>query len=261
MRRLTAALRGLVPSAARQPLRRAYMRLRHRGHARHCPCCGSSLRRFVPFGHVPRPEAQCPVCHALERHRAVLLFLQRRTDLFRRPHKLLHIAPEPALAPIFARAPGLEYISGDLADPLAMVHVDITALPFATASFDVVYCSHVLEHVEDDRAALAELHRVLRPGGWGVLQVPICAAKTWSDRAIVTPEQRLAAYGHPEHVRCYGPDYLDRLTGAGFAVEVVPFVESLAEEEIRRMGLCRGDDIHLCRKEPAQSSPSRESSA
>ena len=89
------------------------------------------------------------------------------------------------------------------------------------SSSDAIICNHVLEHIPDDRKAMKELRRVLKPGGWGILQVPISyvLAATHEDPSIVTTEAREQAFGQYDHVRIYAKDYVDRLVGAGFKVE------------------------------------------
>lgn len=224
-------------------------RLRHRGSLRYCPCCDSNLSRFRPFGLIPRPEALCPVCGSLERHRLMYLYLQAKTDLFDGRHKrMLHVAPEPQLSRLFSRRPAIEYLSADLQNPAAMVKMDVTDIQYPDESFDVIYCSHVLEHVLDDVTAMAEFYRVLKPGGWAVLQVPITAERTLEDPAVTSPEERERMFGQWDHVRRYGPDYKERLVAAGFLVEVDDFVRELGDTKILHYGLMANEDVYICRK-------------
>lgn len=134
----------------------------------------------------------------------------------------MHVAPEAGISERLREMP-IDYVSTDLESPRAMRHDDLTALPDADDSFDVVICNHVLEHIPDDLAAMREVHRVLRPGGFAVLQHPIFRrSHTLEDPAIATPEERLRVYGQEDHVRRYGWDFVDRLAAAGFAdVEAV----------------------------------------
>ena len=165
---------------------------------------------------------------------------------------MLHIAPEPSLSPKFRAARNMDYLSADL-DPVkakAMVKMDITDIQFPDNSFDVIYCSHVLEHVPDDRKAMRELARVLKPSGWAMLAVPIPRDKTFEDPKITTAADRERVYGQYDHVRAYGPDFADRLRESGFAVTVDNFPSKISEEMVRRHGLSR-KDIFLCRKQSA----------
>ncbi len=161
---------------------------------------------------------------------------------------MLHIAPELQLSRLFRAQPSLDYLSADLKSPRAMVKMDITDIPYPDHTFDVIYCSHVLEHVPDDRKAMRELHRVLKPGGWAILQVPITAKATVEDPAVTDPQERLRLYGQIDHVRRYGPDYKDRLVEAGFGVILEQFVQELNERQVRRFGLNKCSPIHLCTK-------------
>ncbi|HYD99540.1 MAG TPA: methyltransferase domain-containing protein [Alphaproteobacteria bacterium] len=189
--------------------------------AYHCPLCGTSAVRFLRFGLAGRRNAQCPACGSLERHRLLWLYLGRHTPALRRRLRVLHTAPEPALAQRLGAWHGRGYVSVDRFDPHADVQADLTDLPFPAGRFDLVITSHTLEHVPDDRRAMAELARVLRPGGRMVVMVPFDPRiETQEDRSLTTPAQRLAAYGHPYHYRIYGRDLSDRLDAAGLTVTV-----------------------------------------
>lgn len=143
------------------------------GRARWCPICHRSSRRFREFGRaVLRKEAQCIHCNSLERHRFVWLYFQERTDLLDgRQKKVLHVAPELCLEPLLKERLVRDYITADLEDPRAAVKMDLTDIQFPDDTFDVIYCSHVLEHVPEDRRAMRELRRVLKKGGWAILLV------------------------------------------------------------------------------------------
>jgi ubiquinone/menaquinone biosynthesis C-methylase UbiE len=127
--------------------------------------------------------------------------------------------------------------------------MDAEHLTFPDNSFDVIYCSHVLEHVPEDRKAMRELARVLKPTGWAVLAVPVIRDKTFEDPKITSPADRLRVYGQEDHVRAYGQDFADRLRESGFDVTVDPFARGLSEEMVQRYGLSR-EDIYFCRKHP-----------
>lgn len=213
-----------------------------------CPCCGARARRFLSFGVVPRPGAQCPRCGALERHRLLWLWLRDRTDVFTSPVRLLHLAPEPVLRERFERQANLDYVTVDLQSPLADLRADVQRLPFPTGAFDAVIANHVLEHVDDDRAAMVELGRVLRPGGWAVLQVPLDETRetTFEDPAVTDPAARERLFGKDDHVRVYGRDYGQRLRDAGFEVRPEPFARTLGPQAMRRYGLL-DEDVYACR--------------
>jgi ubiquinone/menaquinone biosynthesis C-methylase UbiE len=130
-----------------------------------------------------------------------------------------------------------------------MVKMDITNIEYDNQSFDVIYCGHVLEHVQDDRRAMREFHRVLRRNGWAILLVPITAEETFEDPSIVDPKQRLEAFGQEDHVRRYGPDYIDRLCEAGFKVDVAKVEDLVDKDDAIRMGFnSASGEIYYCTK-------------
>ena len=184
----------------------------YRGKGRWCPVCDQSSRRFLPFGVEARPDAQCPRCGSLERHRLVWLYFANRTDLFDGNLKrMLHVAPERTFEARLRKRLGAGYLTADLFDPHVMVQMDICNIQYPEESFDVIYCSHVLEHVPDDRRALGEFGRVLKRSGWAILLVPITVDRTVEDPTVTDPAERLRLFGQDDHVRRYGPDYVDRL--------------------------------------------------
>ena len=223
-------------------------RLLYHGQKRFCPVCEIKSRKFLSFDR--RMDARCPHCGALERHRLVWLYLSRKTNLFSgAPRTLLHVAPEPCLAPRLKKRLGKNYLSADLNRRRAMVRMDVTAIPLPDESLDAIYCSHVLEHVPDDRKALREFQRILKHGAWAVLLVPISASRTMEDPGIVTPRERKKAFGQEDHVRRYGPDFIDRLQEAGFSVLVGRTADLFSAEEIVTMGLTPASgDIYYCSK-------------
>ena len=224
--------------------------LRFVGWARRCPVCGWPARRFRPFRHHPNPEAACALCRSLERHRFFWAYARSRTDLFDgRPKRMLHVAPEECLAGRLQERIGRGYLSADTMDGRAMVRMDVTAIDHPDETFDVIYCSHVLEHVADDRKAMRELHRVLERTGWAVLLVPVLVERTIEDPSVVDPAARLRLYGQEDHVRLYGRDYVDRLKEAGFDVEQIDVPDVFTEREAQRMGIAKdAGSIHLCRR-------------
>jgi len=242
-------LQRLKPAA--RAARNFIYQIAYRGTGRWCPLCDTETRRFRPFGVDERREqAMCVHCGALERHRLIWLFFERQTDLFTLPPKrMLHIAPEPCEERIRRRV-GAGYVSADLADPTVDVRCDVARIPYPDGWFDAVYCSHVLEHVADDRQAMRELRRVLAPHGYAVLLVPITAAETFEDPTITAPRDRLRAFGQEDHVRRYGPDFVDRVRESGFDVRVVRARDIATPPEISTMGLDATGEIFLATKRP-----------
>ena len=176
------------------------------------------------------------------------MFFRKQTDLLDGEDKrVLHVAPEACFERKLKRQLGNGYLTADFSDPRAMVKMDITDIQYPDHCFDVVYCSHVLEHVDDDRKAMREFWRILKPGGWAILLVPITADKTFEDPSIDTPSERLRVFGQEDHVRRYGPDYVDRLREAGFDVTVSGPKDFLSPHEIDQ--LATGErQIFYCEK-------------
>jgi SAM-dependent methyltransferase len=218
----------------------------------HCPVCNSDVDEFGPGGHARRPGVKCPVCKSNSRSRLAWLFFERMTDLpSGRRQAMLHIAPEYALARRLPQMPGLDYLSADLDPDKAMVRMDITAIDYPDASFDCIVCSHVLEHVPDDRRAMRELARVLKPAGWVLFMIPMKLERTVEDPSITDPAERDRLFGHPEHVRRYGRDFVDRLEESGFSVRQMALSDIASADEARRMGLeagLAGNAVFRCTK-------------
>lgn len=225
------------------------------GRGRECPVCGTKRRKFLPYGYVvSRDNALCPNCLSLERHRLLWLWLQRESDLFERRPRLLHVAPEVCLMRHLRRAYAgggneKDYVTADLESPLADLHFDIQLIPLADESFDVIFCNHIMEHVEDDLRAMSELYRVMRRGGWGVILSPVelDRATTFEDDSITDEAERTRIFGQYDHRRVYGHDYADRLREVGFEVEDLDYAASLSPDERNRFALPT-DHLYIVRK-------------
>jgi SAM-dependent methyltransferase len=224
-------------------------RFAERGDAVECPICERTFRRFLPY--AGREGAVCPGCGSAERHRLLWLWLCEEDRLRGR---VLAFGPDDATDERLRHLSRVRYTSADIDASQAMVAADITALPFDDDAFDVILCSHVLEHVEDERGALAELQRVLRPTGWAALMVPVdrSVAVTLEDPAATTQQQRLERFGQIDHVRLYGADVAQRLG----ADEVIDPLQRFGAEREARFGLRRQDrfgpdEIYLRRGRPA----------
>jgi SAM-dependent methyltransferase len=160
----------------------------------------------------------------------------------------LHLAPETSFIEKFQRLPGVTYVSADLLSVYASVQMDITKMAWPDASFDAVYCSHVLEHVPEDRQAMREIARVLKPGGWAIIQVPVSRHHTIEDASVVEPYERERLFGQRDHVRLYGLDIQERLAAADFDVAVVFGPQFIAPHDCERMGISLHEPIFHCRK-------------
>ncbi|MFA8436975.1 MAG: methyltransferase domain-containing protein [Marinifilaceae bacterium] len=223
------------------------------GNKVECPVCGGHFRKFLPYGYTKvtgRDNALCPRCLSLERHRLLWLFLKEKTSFFDASLKVLHIAPEQCFYKRFRALPNLDYTTADLESPLADVHFDVQAIPFSDHSYDVVICNHVLEHVDDDRKAMRELHRILKPGGFAILQVPqdTNLETTYEDPSITDPAEREKHFLQKDHLRLYGLDYADRLAECGFEVVQDGYVKELNAELVEKYRLPKNELIYFNRK-------------
>jgi SAM-dependent methyltransferase len=246
---MTIPIKRLVPIGMKSRLKAAAKKIRYFGRKRFCPVCENHASSFEPMGVIRREEAKCPYCGSLERHRLFWLFFDKHSALFSPPRKkMLHVAPEPIFEKKFSRSENIDYLTADLANPRAMVKMDITDIRYPDNSFDVIYCSHVLEHVLDDRKAMREFRRVLKPSGWAVLQVPINAEKTFEDPSITDPAERERVFGLRSHVRRYGPDYEERLKEAGFLVKRISATDIVSEKDMERMRISNAEAVFYCTK-------------
>ncbi|MEO9871754.1 class I SAM-dependent methyltransferase [Ekhidna sp.] len=219
----------------------------YKGSKVECPICESKFRKFLPYGRKSRSNALCPKCLSLERHRLIWLYLKQKTDFFTKEAKMLHIAPELCFMDRFEALENLDYITADIESPLAQVKMDIHEIPFEDNSVDIIFCNHVLEHVDDDLKALSEMRRVLSPGGWAILQVPFfypLPKTTYEDKSIVDPKEREKAFGQDDHVRMFGEDYGKRLASAGFNVVEEKLIDELSADEKSRYALPEKEIIY-----------------
>ena len=227
------------------------MSLFYKGNNVECPVCGGHFRKFLPYGNTGIDNRLCPGCLSLERHRLIWLFLKQKTDFFDASLKVLHIAPEQPFIKKFKALKKLDYTTADLLSPIADVKMDIRDMPFGDNTFDVLLCNHVLEHIDDELKATKEIYRVLKPGGWAILQVPldIKLDETYEDSSIVSQSDREKHFGQYDHVRLYGKDYPQRLEKSGLKVFPDKLVEEIGDELAERYRLDKKEYLYLCRKE------------
>jgi SAM-dependent methyltransferase len=214
-----------------------------RGDGVECPCCA---RTFKLFMFSPYMATLCPNCLSIERYRLLCLFLDEETDFGSREMRVLDIAPMWSFQEFCRRHDKVEYLSIDIASPIAMRHMDIRALDLPDDQFDCIICYHVLEHIDNEAKALSELRRVLKPDGWAVIQVPIHVPRT-VERSDLTEAQAGRILKFPDHRRAYGPEYSELLEAAGFEVQVVPFARSMSPEQLKRYGIDATEDIYVSR--------------
>ena len=246
------------------------------GASAHCAVCDRQVGGFLPYrdGWAGAPEVlsllsvegsdldnfECPRCGAHDRERHLLMYL-RAVGLWNRlpGMRILHAAPERRLSPMIRRCKPARHLRCDLFPAEEGVQrVDLQEIPEADGSFDLVIANHVLEHVADLDAALAEIGRVLVPGGYAILQTPFARAleESVEDPAVRSEAERLAKYGQEDHVRLFGRDVFARFeAGLGATMVGGDHNDLLPGVDPRRAGVNAGEPFMLFRKAGGSSDP------
>ena len=215
-----------------------------------CPVCENKFRKLLPYGNKGIDNRLCPSCLSLERHRLLWVFLKEKTSFFTEELKLLHIAPEQPFLKKFKKLKNIDYITADLVSPIADVKLDIQNMPFGEGEFNVVFANHVLEHIPDENKAITEVYRVLKKGGWAIMQVPLDVnrKKTYEDSSIKTEAEREKHFGQYDHLRLHGLDFSERLKKGGFEVEIIDLVNEIGKDKADFFRLDLTEKIYLCKK-------------
>ncbi len=207
-----------------------------------CPCCGKSSLKFLRKGNglEYRENAVCPNCGSLERTRLLYLYLKNETAIFQGSPRILHFAPEYILKKKLIGNPN--YIDVDINPNFATFKMDITDIQFPDSYFGYIICSHVLGHIPDEKKALNELIRVLKPEGnlfiLSLLDPEL--SETLEDPNAVTPIQKLHQYGEKDLERLYGVDFPDRISTSETRIEKIDYRDRFSDEERQKMSLGDG---------------------
>ena len=239
--------KSLIPSGllyAIEPKLRTLVALQYKGNQHVCPVCGAQLSKFIPL----RVDHLCPKCGSIERKRLLWLFLQKEV-LGAKAIKMLDFSPNRYLAKALKKVLGSNYISSDFGSPHFDQRYYICAVPLADNALDIIICYHVLEHIPDDKKAMQELFRLIKPGGKLIVQVPHREADTYENAAITTPEGRLEHFGQDDHVRWYGrTDFVSRLENVGFEVKELKYAQTFDGAAQLKYGLRKDEIIFVCTK-------------
>lgn len=228
----------------------------------YCILCGKQVVEFMPFGveeeifsqhHIIgggyRQNAICPHCKSIDRERWLYYVLKHFTSIFHKRCSVLHFAPEKRIEMLIRANDSCEYYTGDIVQGRAEHVVDVTDIQFKNEMFDYIIINHVLEHIPDEKRAISELIRVLKPEGEIILSFPVCMDQsTFEDPAVNTEQQRLRFYGQKDHVRLYGNDFKERIEAYGLNVEVKSPCVIQGAQQVAKYGLIEEDIIMVCRK-------------
>lgn len=216
------------------------------GNRVECNFCGWTGFAFLPAGSPQQANRLCPKCFSLQRYRLLRFYLQENgMGKITEPFRLLEVAPNPVFQKFCKSIPNVTYVSADLETQNAMLLSDLTKMGIKDDAFDIIVCFHVLEHIPDDKAAMKEIGRLLKPDGFGLLMVPIDREKTFYD-PNVSPEDYERVYGQRDHVRRCGMDYEKYMIDVGLNVEMVDVFQYIPDIVLTRYAL-RGDDRYLFR--------------
>lgn len=232
------------------------------GSLKQCNICGHNVGKFLPAGieeevfkhhHIIgggyRESCTCPYCGAGDRQRWLYYVLQKKIDLFNASGKILHLAPEKSIQKYIRQNKQIDYYTGDIRPGRAMYVIDITDIQYKDNTFDYAISNHIMEHISDEEKAVSEIKRVLKPSGKWIFSFPVCTdMKTYEDKTITSPEQRLKAYGQKDHVRLYGYDFAERYERYGLKLQIYSPKNELDDDEINKFGFIKDDIIIVATK-------------
>lgn len=247
------------------------------GTKNYCPVCDSNLRKFDSLrnylnGKFVKPVLVngvkhfaddyetlsidtffCPVCGAQDKARLYAMYLNSKVRKMYNGTKLklVHFAPEGGLGELLRNNHYIKYRSADLYRTDVDDKADLTNLSnYSQESFDIFICSHILEHIPDDKLAISELYRVLKKNGIGIVMVPILLSlnNTFEDKSIIDEKDRLIHFGQEDHVRIYEKnDFILRLENVGFNVKLLG-VSFFGEDLFKKIGLNFSSVLYIVEK-------------
>ncbi|MBC2714885.1 MAG: class I SAM-dependent methyltransferase [Desulfobacteraceae bacterium] len=224
-----------------------------------CPISETFFDEFVPLFKAYDPGlSTCeqprisPDSGARDGLRLQWLYLKNETELFKSNIRLLHFGPEYGFYKRFITMDNIRYFPVDKNNrkySRDVGYADLAGLDFQTDAFDMIICNHILEHVDDDKQAIREMYRVLKPGGTAIITVPIDHSRSRSheDASITNPKDREREFGQWDHLRYYGLDFHQKLASKGFTVKTVYYAKTFSSEDVAKFGLVN-EPVFVCQK-------------
>lgn len=245
--KLKKILKKIVPESIirkNEKLLRSVVALTHQGNNHECNICNFQMSHFIILDNGNR---LCPKCGSLPRTRRLWQILEKNLE----GKEILHFSPSKSLDEKIREVNTQKYVTTDYEDEFeADEKYDIQDITVADNSFDIVVCFHVLEHIPDEKKAMSELNRVLKPGGVCYIQTPFKKGNIYEDDRIKTPEARLKHFGQADHLRVYSAIGLkSRLEEAGFGVKIKKY----SELKDNRFGFKETEKVILAKKNLANS--------
>ncbi len=216
-----------------------------------CNICGwqgkSFLNQDAGCGRIIK-KSICASCESHSRHRLMFIYLNKIIPK-NKIIKILHVSPELSLQKFIQARNNSDYLSIDIDPSMAMQAENLEKMSFSDNQFDLIICSHVLEHVKNDKLAIAEIFRVTKKNGIAIISVPIDIhrAETYEDENIKSPEDRTKHFWYQDHLRLYGLDFPNKLGSAGFKVNTHYSDRELRKRFMKLHGLVKGQ-IYFCYK-------------
>ena len=219
----------------------------------YCPICGHSSNEFLDHNNdMVIKNTVCPSCKSYERHRLLWIFLNKEIDLSTKKLKILYIAPENCLYNELNKIENISIITANILGKNVDINFNLINIPFNDNVFDLILCNHVLEHVKNDRKAMSELYRIMKPDGLAILTIPYSTQEKTIEEPLdqeYTLEKRLKLFGKQDHVRTYSLlDFENRLTEVGFKVYPISYGKMLSKELVEKYNLYINHVIHCCSK-------------
>jgi len=244
-REIKTVLKTILPESflfGLEPLMRSIYSVPFKGEGYHCPICKTNLKKWIPINEGT--DNLCPACGSIARTRLMTKILFDAPLLLEeRTWSMLHFSPSRPLKRLLRKYPKLDYVTTDYESKHEDRNYDITAIPEPDDRFDLIICFHVLEHIPDDRKAMEELFRILKPRGKILLQTPFQRGETYEDPSIISEEGREKHFGQKDHVRIYGlKSFIRRLKDVGFKTSKLNAIELIGKKEVNRLGI-KGENV------------------